>query len=224
MEFQGIVFDFNGTLFFDSHYHNQVWKQLAKELRGTALSDEEMNGHIHGKNNEKIIDYISDHTLTKEENEKLSKRKEAMYRELCKANPKTTKLAAGVLPLFQELQEHHIPFTIASASIKENIDFYIEQFHLDQWIDPKTIAYDDGSYEDKIEMFKQAANNIGCDITQCLVFEDSNSGIRFAHSAQAKGILAIDSIHEPERYAQFPYLLGIYDDFSAITYHVLTTL
>lgn len=224
MELKGIVFDFNGTLFFDSHYHNQVWKQLAKELRGTELSDEEMNGHIHGKNNEKIIDYITDHTLTKEENLKISKRKEQMYRELCMVNVSTTVLAPGVLSLFQELKDHHIPFTIASASIKENIDFYISQFGLDQWMDPNTITYDDGSYEDKVKMFAQAAHNIGCSISECLVFEDSASGIRFAHEVGAKGIIAIDSIKERDRYTAFPYLLGIYDDFTPITYTMIKNL
>ena len=34
--------------------------------------------------------------------------------------------------------------TICSASIKDNIDFFISSFHLDRWFDVDKIMYDDG--------------------------------------------------------------------------------
>ena len=58
-------------------------------------------------------------------------------------------LVPGVPAFFDLLKEKGIPFTIASASIKENIDFFVEHYHLDRWIDPATIRYDDGTYSDK---------------------------------------------------------------------------
>lgn len=221
MNKQGIIFDFNGTLFFDSHYHNQVWKQIAIKLRGSELSDEEMNGIIHGKNNEKIIDYITNHRVSREENHRISLQKEAEYRKLVMANPETSHLAPGAIALFDACKERGIPFTIASASIKENIDFYVSYFHLDEWMDPATIVYDDGSYEDKIKMFQTAANNLHVDIQDCLIFEDSASGIRFAHEAGANNIIAIDSIQEPKRYEAFPYLKGVYEDFTKIPFSMI---
>lgn len=217
MKNQGIIFDFNGTLFFDSHYHNQVWKQIALELRQDALSDEELNGMIHGKNNENIIDYLSARPLSREENRKISLQKEAQYRNLVKAHPQTSQLAYGATALLDACKAQGIPFTIATASIKENVDFYVSYFHLDDWMDPSTIVYDDGSYEDKIKMFQDAAKNLHLDIQNCVVFEDSASGIRFAHEAGANTIIAIDSIKEPKRFAQFPYLKGIYEDFTNIS-------
>ena len=62
------------------------------------------------------------------------------------------------------MKEKDIPFTIASASIKENIDFFIESFGLDRWIKPEDIVYDDGTYENKIAMFHKAADVIGIDM------------------------------------------------------------
>lgn len=214
MKYQGVIFDFNGTLFFDSHYHDLVWKQIAKELRGYELSDAELQREVHGKNNEKIIDALSVAPLSRTENKRISLEKEAKYRAMVKEHPETSVLAPGAIAFFEKLKQHHIPFTIASASIKENVDFYVSYFHLSSWIDPKTIVYDDGSYENKIGMFQDAAKNIGTKIEECLVFEDSHSGIQFAHAAHAKGIIVIDAHRDPQRYLDFPYVNGIYPDFT----------
>ena len=51
---------------------------------------------------------------------------------------------------FNYLKEHNIPFTIASASIKENIDFFVKTFNLNRWFDLNKIVYDDGSHNNKI--------------------------------------------------------------------------
>lgn len=221
MSYCGVIFDFNGTLFFDTNYHRQVWKDIAKTQWSMHLSDEQIEQRFLGKNNETIIDECTNYALTREENRKLSERKEAMYRELCKQHPETSKLAPGAIALFDFLQANHIPMTIASASIPANIDFYVEYFQLDRWMDPKTIACDDGTHKDKRGMFQQAARNIGCDIKECLVFEDSVSGIRFAHDVFAKDIIAINSEHDNNRFHEFPYLLGIYDDFTSIDFQTL---
>ncbi len=72
------------------------------------------------------------------------------------------------------MKEKDIPFTIASASIKENIDFFIESF---DWTagSPEDIVYDDGTYENKIAMFHKAADVIGIDMKDIRIYEDSNS-------------------------------------------------
>ena len=58
---------------------------------------------------------------------------------------------------FKWLKKNDIPYTIASASIRENIDFFRKSFDLDDYIEPSKLVYDDGSYGDKIQMFLDAA-------------------------------------------------------------------
>lgn len=215
MSVKGVLLDFNGTLFFDSHYHELTWKAISKELRGYEMSDEELRDHMHGKNNDKVITYIVGKSIDDEENKRYSLKKEAMYREMCEAHPELFHLAKGVEVFLDQLVEKKIPFTIASASIKENIDFFVEKFHLDHWLDPARIVYDDGSYPTKVEMFREAARRIQADVTQCLVLEDSVSGIQFAQDAGACSIIAVDSGKDRSKYEQFPYLTAIIDDFTS---------
>lgn len=215
MSVLGVLLDFNGTLFFDSHYHELAWKAISKELRGYEMSDEELRDHMHGKNNDKIITYIVGKPIDDKENKRYSLKKEAMYREMCEAHPESFHLAKGVEVFLDQLVEKKIPFMIASASIKENIDFFVEKFHLDHWLDPAHIVYDDGSYPTKVEMFREAARRIQVDVTQCLVIEDSVSGIQFAQDAGACSIIAVDSGKDRSKYEQFSYLTAIIDDFTS---------
>ena len=102
------------------------------------------------------------------------------------------------------MKEKDIPFTIASASIKENIDFFIESFGLDRWIKPEDIVYDDGTYENKIAMFHKAADVIGIDMKDIRIYEDSNSGIRNAYDAGCEQIVVICDKENEEEFLKRP--------------------
>ena len=80
---QGIIFDFNGTLFFDSHLHYDAWRLYSKKLRGHSFSDDEMRKYMFGRTNADIIEYAIGKKPDTEMVAKLAKEKEAMYREMC---------------------------------------------------------------------------------------------------------------------------------------------
>lgn len=69
------------------------------------MSDEELRNHVHGKNKENIITYILGKTIDVEENKRYSLRKEAMYREMCIANPDRFHLAKFVIEFLDDLVE-----------------------------------------------------------------------------------------------------------------------
>lgn len=189
MKFKGVIFDFNGTLFYDTPFHNTAWQRMVKELTGTDL-DNDLRVKMHGKNNRDILHCI-DKNICDEAIVSYSKRKEAIYRDICLENPDKLHLVNGAIELFNYLKEHNIPFTIASASIKENIDFFVKTFNLDRWFDLNKIVYDDGSHNNKISMFNRAAKLIDVDINECIIFEDSKSGIAFAKEVSAGMVVGI---------------------------------
>ena len=43
---KGIIFDFNGTLYWDSKLHYDAWRDFSKILRGSAFTDEEMRENM----------------------------------------------------------------------------------------------------------------------------------------------------------------------------------
>ena len=213
LDCKGVIFDFNGTLFFDSDKHVLAWGKLAEELRGVGITFEEIQSHFYGVPNNRIIEYLLGRSCTEAEATAQSEKKEAYYRDFCRADTDTFHLAAGANAFFSLLQQQGIPFTIASASIKRNIDFFVDSFGLEKWFDPDKIVYDDGSFENKVAMFRHAASVIGVPVEDCLIFEDSESGIRDALTAGCRNVIVVDSMDLGERYIGQPGIVKIIRTF-----------
>lgn len=82
---KAVIFDFNGTLFFDTCFHEEAWSKIYKEIRKT---DQELDPAIfNGQSNDELIQFLAPE-LTKEERQEVSIRKEALYRDICKKIPK----------------------------------------------------------------------------------------------------------------------------------------
>ena len=204
---QGVVFDFNGTLFFDAEYHLAVFDRLKMELTGEHMDMAEMEQTCAGVPNTEIFQRLSKVKLTREECEAYSRRKEEIYRNIVRNIQGGARLCPGTEAMFSLLQKRKIPFTIASASIKENIDFFVKIFHLDQWMDPDQIVYDNGSYTNKTAMFEEAFRRLNVREGR-LVFEDSLSGVRCGSEAGAK-IIAIDNPNLHDTFASNPDVIAL---------------
>lgn len=214
MMIKGVIFDFNGTLFFDEDKHVEAWSKMSIKLRNKELTIEELQTKLNGVPNHQTIEYFLNKELTLEESKPYSLMKEAMYREACLNDPKHFCLVKGVEEYFEYLKNKDIPFTIASASIKVNMDFFIESFHLDQWIEPKQMIYDNGTYKNKKQMFIDASTLLGCDISETIVFEDSMSGIKHAYEAGCGYIIVVCKKEKESQFIGLPGVIKTIEDFS----------
>lgn len=85
MMFTGVIFDFNGTLFWDTDLHNRAWDEFLSKYN-LNISDAEKFEKMHGKNNKDLLDTFFEGKLTKEKNDQLSLEKELIYQQLCLKN------------------------------------------------------------------------------------------------------------------------------------------
>ena len=211
--YKGVIFDFNGTLFFDNDKHILAWSEISKMLRGRGITESELLEHFNGVPNYKIVSYLLGREGIAEELEKYSQLKEEFYRRFCLEDQENFHLVDGAVEFFNYLKEKEIPFTIASASIKANIDFFVKEFELTKWINPEDIVYDDGNYENKVAMFLDAAKNLGVDIKDCMIVEDSVSGIYSGYLAGCRNIMVIDSSGKAEEYKTLPGVVKVINNF-----------
>ncbi|PJN90397.1 HAD family hydrolase [Bacillus sp. mrc49] len=191
---KGIIFDFNGTMFLDSHIHEEAWFYMVKKYSPKAISDTEILLNIHGRTNKEILTHFISKELTNAQIEKMSFEKEAYYRELCLKNKDELKLTNGLVDMLNQLKASGMPITIATATVKENVQFYFDIFQLDQWFDFDKVTFDDGSFPGKPEpdIFIIAAKKLGLLPIECLVIEDAFSGLTAAKKAGIGKIIAID--------------------------------
>ena len=192
MKYSGIIFDFNGTLLLDTPMHELVWRDYSSLLRGYPLTEEEFL-NMHGRPTRFFLEYLLGQTLTNSEIEYHSEEKEKIYRTMCLDLGPDLQLTAGAVDLLAFLKSHGIPRTIATASIKKNVDFYFETFLLGKWFDYDKVVYDDGSFPGKPDpqIYLRAAQKLGLPPKECIVAEDALSGIKSAHSAGIGCIMAI---------------------------------
>lgn len=219
-DYKGVIFDFNGTLFFDNDKHILAWNAISKELRKREITEEELYDKFNGTPNDQIIRYMTDGKASLEEIKKYSLLKEEYYRKFCQEDKANFHLVKGVEEYFNYLKERKIPFTIASASIKENIDFFVESFDLEKWMDVSNIVYDDGTYENKVQMFHDASQKIGVSMKDILIIEDSVSGMKSADLAGCSKILVVCDENMESSYKKFPGVIGTMRNFE----HILDSL
>ncbi|MBR6098773.1 HAD family phosphatase [bacterium] len=214
-QYKGIIFDFNGTLFFDSEKHLEAWRDFSAKLRGTPFTDEEMRHHMFGRTNKDIIAYAIGKEPSAELVEKLAKEKEGLYRECCKAEGDNCKLAPFAEDFLDYLKENNIQRTIATMSEWDNVEFYIEHFKLEKWFDLDKIVYSDGKIKGKPapDIYEIAAKKLNLPPEECVVVEDAVSGIESAHAAGIGKIVAIASMEPVELYKKMPAVNTIIKDF-----------
>ena len=213
MSYNGIIFDFNGTLFWDSELHMEAWREFSRRLRGTPFSDEEMLKYMFGRTNEDIIAYAIGKRPSPALVEKFAVEKEQVYRDMCKRHPEIFKLAPFAEEFLNYLKESNIPRTIATMSEKDNVDFYIKEFHLEKWFDVEKIVYSDGIIPGKPapDIYLIAAKRLGLDPKNCIVVEDAISGINAAKNAGIGKVVAIASMENPDFYSDLGVDLIITD-------------
>lgn len=190
--YKGVIFDFNGTLFWDTDLHNQAWDIYLAQYN-IRLSDKEKHEKLHGKNNTQLIRELIDANLTDEKIEKIAREKELIYQQIAKKE--NLQLAEGVIPFFEFLAGRKIPFTIVTASDKLNVDFFWKHLNLHNWFEYSKIIFANGKIKPKPfpDMYLKAMELLELKPSETIIFEDSETGLQSAKSAKPGKIIIVDS-------------------------------
>jgi len=218
MTVQGIIFDLNGVLWWDGQLQERSWRWFAAQALGVALSDEQIAAHVHGRTNRHTFEYLTGRPIEGEELAQLTHRKETIYRQLCLEQGIGFRLSPGAIGLLDFLVVHRVARTIATASERVNLDFFVEHLSLNRWFDVAQIVYDDDSRPGKPapDIYLQAARNLGLEPVQCVVVEDSQSGIQAAHGAGIGHIIALGPAHTFDHLLQLQGVAGVVESLHQI--------
>lgn len=198
---KAVLFDYNGTLFADDDINDMAWKAVINELSQGKIDAESFYGEFIGTRNYPFVEKMFEILGLPHDEEKImywAKRKETeYYHKICRSLNRN-KLIPGAEELLEELKERKIPFTMCTASLDVNVDFYFEQLKLGQWFDKEKVVYDDGIMTDKRDMYLEGAKRLNVDIKDCLIFDDSPASIRNGAKAGCKNIVVIKKENNPD--------------------------
>lgn len=207
----GVIFDFNGTLFWDSEYQEISWDKYL-ETHNIYLSTAQKKEYIHGRNGKDTFEILFKRKLSDIEVEHLTEKKELIYRNECLKHE--MKLAPGAIKLLNYLKSEEIPIAIATASGKTNVDFFIEKLNLLDYFVEENIIYNDGKIKGKPhpDIFEKAIYKLGVRNLESIIFEDSFSGIQAAINCKVAKVIIVNSTNENYSDFELP-VIEHFDEF-----------
>ena len=208
-QYTAFIFDMNGTMINDMHYHEMAWFNILVKELNAGLTQAEIKLNMYGKNEELFERVFGPGKYTKEEIAAFTHRKEGRYREDFLPD---LKLIDGLDTLLAKAKAQNIKLAIGTAAITANVDFVLDNLNIREYFPVVVGPEDVVTSKPDPEVFLKAAQLLGVDPASCIVFEDSPKGIEAARRAGMKAV-GIASYHTPEELAN-DNVLCVVDDYN----------
>ena len=201
----------DGTMVDNMMTHHRVWQRKLAEL-GMDMHLEEVKEKVHGVN-EEILERLFGDRFTPEDRKRISKEKEATYRDVFLPE---LKLVDGLDRLLDEVQDYDLTMGVGTAAPAENVDFVLDNLKLRHYFKSVVHAGLVTKGKPDPEVLEKAANGMGVALEHCVVFEDSVTGAETAQRAGCPTFI-ITTTHAPREFMRFSNVVAFYNDFTNIT-------
>ena len=206
------LFDLNGTVIDDMHYHAEAWFDILNNDLGAGLSWEEVKVQLYGKNDELLIRIFGENHFSQERIKELSVEKERRYQQ---AYLPQLKLINGLQQFLDQSNAAGIKMAIGSAAIPFNIDFVLTNLQLHKYF-PVVVSADDVVIsKPHPETFLQCAKLLGVKPQECIVFEDTPKGVESAYNA-GMPCFVLTTTHPREDFDAYDNFIGFAKDYTGL--------
>jgi len=210
MNANAFLFDLNGTMIDDMHYHLEVWYNVLVNQLGAKLTLEEVKMQMYGKNNELLNRVFGAGHFSQEEMDRISHTKEVEYQTLYQPH---LRLLDGLPELLVKAKGNNVKMGIGSAAIPFNIDFVLDTLNIRHYFEAIVSANDVAVSKPDPEVFLKGAQLLKVEPGSCIVFEDAPKGVEAAHRAGMKAV-AITTLHTPDEFNDLPNILFYVKDYT----------
>ena len=215
-ELKAILFDLDGTMLDNNGYHLLSWQEYLGRL-GIRLSSEDYKANVSGRTNRDAVEHIFDKKMSEEKAEHYYLEKEKIYREMYAP---FIRPVAGLLELLQELQRNKVTMAIATSGIQLNIDFMFEHVPVKNYFDKVVNSTHISKGKPDPEIFIVTADSLNLKPVNCIVFEDSISGVEAGKAAGMK-VVALTTTHQKNELLMADLVI---DDYTQINIDQLKSL
>ena len=203
----GFIFDMDGTLVDNMSYHLLAWQQLLAGM-DIHMSFQEIDRRNHGTISEVIRNLLGDQ-LSEAQVVELGLRKEALYRQLYRPH---MRLRTGCDRFLQQAQANGIPTALATMADRVNIDFILDGLGIRDYFTVVVGADQISRGKPDPEVFLSAARAMHLLPENCIVFEDSPSGLAAAERAGMR-VVFLASSSDQHDLSSNPAVLRVVSDY-----------
>jgi beta-phosphoglucomutase len=207
-ELEAVIWDMDGVLADTARYHFLAWRETFAK-RGIAFTDEDFKRGF-GIRNDNIIRNVLGKQITKDEIEKIAQEKEAAFRRLIGND---IKPLPGAIELLGQLHDRGIKMAIASSTVPENIRLITDRLGIAKYFEAVITGHDVTEGKPSPQVFLLAAQRLGVEPKNCLVFEDAVAGVKAARSA-GMHCVALTSSHPRAKLGEADLVVDTLEDIS----------
>jgi len=207
---QASIFDLNGTMIDDMHFHAKAWFQILNNDLGAALTWDEVKVQMYGKNSEVLDRIVGKDKFTVEQVQELSVEKERRYQQEYFPH---LQLIDGLANFLENARQAGIKMGIGSAAIPFNIDFVLDNLNIRHYFEAIVSADDVTDSKPDPETFLKAAQLLGVEPANCVVFEDAPKGVEAAQNA-GMACVVLTTAHQKEEFSQYTNILRFVQDYN----------
>ena len=193
MKIEGIIFDFDGTLFSSMH----IWRSLAVKVleRNGIKTNEDVNKLIYNMNIREAADFMVKHYgVSKTPNEILQETEDILkkaYNEEIQPKP-------GVLEFLQRMKVQGVKMCIATATDHYLVEAALKRCHMLHYFENIFTCSEVGYGKDHPYIYNHAVAFLQTNMSETAVFEDAYYAAKTAKLAGFK-LVGIYDEYEPQQ-------------------------
>ncbi|RZL19552.1 MAG: HAD family phosphatase [Pedobacter sp.] len=204
-----VIFDMDGVICHTNPYHSMAFREFFS-TRELVPTDEEFAQHMFGKSNKYILTHFLQRPVEGEEFLALEEEKEGLFRKIYE--PYVDPIA-GFLPFFNDLNANGVKLGVATSAPMANLELILSKVPIQHLFGSILASEDVKKHKPDPEVYLKSAENLGFSPDQCLVFEDSFSGVSAALNAGMK-VVGVLTSHTKEELPPCNFYINDYRELS----------
>ena len=196
------IFDMDGVIIHSNPFHKIALHQFCEKY-GYHLTEDELRSKIYGRTNKQWITNLFGRTLSAGELDRFAEEKEGLFRELYKDDIKALR---GLSSFLEKMNQSKIQRAIGTSAPRSNVDFVMAKTNFESYF--PTILDDSFVEHGKPhpEIYLKCAAALGYVPADCIVFEDSLSGVAAGKASGAK-VVGVATTHTYEELAETDFII-----------------
>lgn len=211
-----VIFDMDGVICHTNPFHAKAFEAFF-DKHEVSYTAQDFEAHMYGKHNSHIMTHFFKRPIHGAELLALEEEKEALFREIYKDQVETIP---GYIPFLHSLKEHGFHTAVATSAPRANLDLIIDQLGIRPLMESMLASEDVKLHKPHPEVYLKSAENLGIPASQCIVFEDSFSGITAGLNAGMK-VVAVLSSHSKAELPACSYYINDYSEVTVAKLHEL---
>ncbi|WP_374316766.1 bifunctional mannitol-1-phosphate dehydrogenase/phosphatase [Aquabacterium sp.] len=216
---ESAIFDMDGTMFDTERLRFQTLSQAAQELAGHPFAEEVLIGSL-GLSARKAEELAKQHHG--EDFPYAAIRQRADELELLHVRSHGVPIKPGLLPVLERLRRSGLKMAVATSSRRAIAEEYLINANVFKYFDLLVCGDEVTQGKPHPEIFLKAAAALNSPPAHCLMFEDSENGLRSATDAGGLTIL-VEDIKPPtwdmasRAFRRYPHMRAFLLDLAACT-------